>query len=60
MCVSPGLQEQSEGEFERGRLQDELVEVKGQKEKMEGLVNFLEGEKGRLQDKVEKMMAAGE
>uniref|UniRef100_A0A3B3BWX3 Centrosomal protein 135 n=1 Tax=Oryzias melastigma TaxID=30732 RepID=A0A3B3BWX3_ORYME len=51
-------QEQSEGEFERGRLQDELVEVKGQKEKMEGLVNFLEGEKGRLQDKVEKMMAA--
>ncbi|KAF6733117.1 Centrosomal protein of 135 kDa [Oryzias melastigma] len=56
--ITKTRREQSEGEFERGRLQDELVEVKGQKEKMEGLVNFLEGEKGRLQDKVEKMMAA--
>ncbi|RVE73808.1 hypothetical protein OJAV_G00034970 [Oryzias javanicus] len=56
--ITKTRREQSEGEFERGRLQDELVEVKGQNEKMEGLVNFLEGEKARLQDKVEKMMAA--
>lgn len=27
---------------------------------MEGLVNFLEEEKGRLQDKLDKVMAAGE
>ncbi|KAM4738802.1 centrosomal protein of 135 kDa isoform 2-T2 [Anableps anableps] len=50
--------EQSEGEFERDRLRDQLVELKEQNEKMEGLVNFLEDEKTRLQDKVEKMMAA--
>lgn len=36
------------------------MELKEQNEKMEGLVNFLEDEKNRLQDKVEKMMAAGE
>lgn len=50
--------ELSEGEFERDRLRDELVELKEQNEKMEGLVNFLEDEKKRLQEKVEKMMAA--
>nr|XP_020459149.1 centrosomal protein of 135 kDa isoform X2 [Monopterus albus] len=49
---------QSEGDFEKDRLSDQLVELKEQTEKMEGLVNFLEGEKIRLQDKVEKMMAA--
>uniref|UniRef100_A0A4W6CK52 Centrosomal protein 135 n=1 Tax=Lates calcarifer TaxID=8187 RepID=A0A4W6CK52_LATCA len=52
--------EQSEGDFEKDRLRDQLVELKEQNEKMEGLVNFLEEEKIRLQDKVEKMMAAGE
>lgn len=36
------------------------MDLKGQNEKMEGLVNFLEEEKIRLQDKMEKMMAAGE
>lgn len=35
------------------------MEFKEQNEKMEGLVNFLEEEKIRLQDKIEKMMAAG-
>ncbi len=35
------------------------MELKEQNEKMEGLVNFLEEEKIRLQDKMEKMMAAG-
>lgn len=35
------------------------MELKGQNEKMEGLVNFLEDEKIRLQEKMEKMMAAG-
>lgn len=36
------------------------MELKEQNQKMEGLVNFLEDEKNRLQDKVEKMMAAGQ
>lgn len=54
------IQEQSEGDFERDRLQDQLVELKEQNEKMEGLVNFLEEEKIRLREKMEKMMAAGE
>lgn len=40
-------------------MRDELVELKEQNEKMEGLVNFLEDDKKRLQEKVEKMMAAG-
>lgn len=35
------------------------MELKEQNEKMEGLVNFLEEEKIRLQDKMEKMMASG-
>uniref|UniRef100_A0A8C9YES2 Centrosomal protein 135 n=1 Tax=Sander lucioperca TaxID=283035 RepID=A0A8C9YES2_SANLU len=52
------IQEQSEGDFEKDRLRDQLVELKEQNEKMEGLVNFLEEEKIRLQDKMEKMMAA--
>ncbi|XP_023248985.1 centrosomal protein of 135 kDa isoform X2 [Seriola lalandi dorsalis] len=50
--------EQAEGDFERDHLRDQLVELKEQNEKMEGLVNFLEDEKIRLQDKMEKMMAA--
>uniref|UniRef100_UPI003AAA4C84 centrosomal protein of 135 kDa n=1 Tax=Centroberyx gerrardi TaxID=166262 RepID=UPI003AAA4C84 len=49
--------EQSEGAYEKDRLQDQLVELKEQNEKMEGLVNFLEEEKSRLQDKMEKMIA---
>lgn len=53
------IQEQTEGDFEKDRLRDQLVELKEQNEKMEGLVNFLEEEKIRLQDKIEKMMAAG-
>ncbi|XP_028300534.1 centrosomal protein of 135 kDa-like [Gouania willdenowi] len=51
-------QEQSEGQFDKDRLRDKLVELKGQNEKLEGLVNFLEDEKTRLQDKVEKMMVS--
>ncbi|XP_028301260.1 centrosomal protein of 135 kDa-like [Gouania willdenowi] len=51
-------QEQSEGQFDKDRLHDKLVELKGQNEKLEGLVNFLEDEKTRLQDKVEKMMVS--
>lgn len=35
------------------------MELKEQNVKMEGLVNFLEKEKSRLQDKMEKLMAAG-
>uniref|UniRef100_A0A7N6C0M2 Centrosomal protein 135 n=1 Tax=Anabas testudineus TaxID=64144 RepID=A0A7N6C0M2_ANATE len=50
--------EQTEGDFEKDRLRDQLVELKEQNEKMEGLVNFLEEEKLRLQEKIEKMMAS--
>ncbi|KAM9385560.1 centrosomal protein of 135 kDa isoform 2-T2 [Pholidichthys leucotaenia] len=50
--------EQSEGDFEKDRLRDQLLELKQQNEKMEGLVNFLEDEKIRLQEKMEKMMVA--
>ncbi|XP_071371659.1 centrosomal protein of 135 kDa [Centroberyx affinis] len=49
--------EQSEGAYEKDRLQDQLVELKEQNEKMEGQVNFLEEEKSRLHDKMEKMIA---
>ncbi|KAF7667681.1 hypothetical protein LDENG_00052800 [Lucifuga dentata] len=50
--------EQSEGDYEKDRLMDQLLDLKEQNEKMEGLVNFLEEEKIRLQGKIEKMMAA--
>uniref|UniRef100_A0A3Q4G5D4 Centrosomal protein 135 n=1 Tax=Neolamprologus brichardi TaxID=32507 RepID=A0A3Q4G5D4_NEOBR len=56
--ITKTRREQSESDFEKDRLRDQLVELKGQNEKMEGLVNFLEDEKNRLQAKVEKMMAA--
>ncbi|XP_028259156.1 centrosomal protein of 135 kDa isoform X2 [Parambassis ranga] len=49
---------QSEGDFEKDRLRDQLVEIREQNEKLEGLVNFLEDEKTRLQHKVEKLMAS--
>ncbi|XP_029988835.1 centrosomal protein of 135 kDa isoform X3 [Sphaeramia orbicularis] len=50
--------EQSEGDYERDRLRDDLADLKEQNEKMEGLVNFLDVEKTRLQEKVEKMKVA--
>ncbi|XP_041790980.1 centrosomal protein of 135 kDa isoform X2 [Chelmon rostratus] len=56
--ISKLRREQSEGDFEKDRLRDQLVELKEQNEKMEGLVNFLEDEKIRLQDKMEKTVAA--
>ncbi|KAL3047427.1 hypothetical protein OYC64_021607 [Pagothenia borchgrevinki] len=56
--ITKTRREQSEGDFEKDRLRDQLVELKEQNEKMEGLVNFLEEEKIRLQDKMERMMAA--
>lgn len=52
-------QEQSEGSFERDRLRDQLMDLKEQNGKIEGLVNYLEDEKSRLQDKVEQMLADG-
>uniref|UniRef100_A0A673AY29 Centrosomal protein 135 n=1 Tax=Sphaeramia orbicularis TaxID=375764 RepID=A0A673AY29_9TELE len=48
----------SEGDYERDRLRDDLADLKEQNEKMEGLVNFLDVEKTRLQEKVEKMKVA--
>nr|XP_046247398.1 centrosomal protein of 135 kDa isoform X2 [Scatophagus argus] len=56
--IAKARREQSEGDFEKDRLRDQLVELKEQNEKLEGLVNFLEEEKIRLQDKMAKMMAA--
>ncbi|XP_037627133.1 centrosomal protein of 135 kDa isoform X2 [Sebastes umbrosus] len=56
--ITKTRREQSEGDFEKDRLRDQLVDLKEQNEKMEGLVNFLEEEKIRLREKIEKMMAA--
>lgn len=56
----PLLQNLAEGNHEKDRLKDQLSEVREEKVKMEGLMNFLEEEKKRLQDKVEKMTQAGE
>ncbi|CAL8306953.1 unnamed protein product [Lota lota] len=49
--------DQSEGDYERNRLRDQLVDVQQQRDQLEGLGNFMEQEKARLQDKVEKMTA---
>lgn len=54
------LQNQAEGNHEKDRLMDQLSALKEENVKMEGLMNFLEEEKKRLQDKVEKMTRAGE
>ncbi|KAG7249680.1 hypothetical protein CRUP_015102, partial [Coryphaenoides rupestris] len=43
--------DQSEGDYEQDRLRDQLEEAQQQRDKMEGLVNFMEQEKARLQDK---------
>ncbi|XP_035997365.1 centrosomal protein of 135 kDa [Fundulus heteroclitus] len=56
--ITKTRREQSEGEFQRDRLRDQLLELQEQNEKLEGLINFLQDEKTRLQDKVEKTMAA--
>ncbi|KAM3619121.1 uncharacterized protein V6R79_003302 [Siganus canaliculatus] len=56
--ITKTRRELSEGAFEKDRLRDQLVELREQNEKMEGLVNFLEEEKVRLRSKMEKMMAA--
>ncbi|XP_021455103.1 centrosomal protein of 135 kDa isoform X2 [Oncorhynchus mykiss] len=48
----------AEGDYEKDRLRNQLGELGEQNEKMEGLVNFLEEEKRRLQDKLEKMTDA--
>ncbi|XP_056132078.1 centrosomal protein of 135 kDa isoform X2 [Lampris incognitus] len=47
--------EQSEEDYEKGCLRDQMAELKEQNEKMEGLLNFLEEEKKRQQNKMEKM-----
>ncbi|XP_020499436.1 centrosomal protein of 135 kDa isoform X2 [Labrus bergylta] len=56
--ITKTRRKQSEHDFEKDRLGDEMSELKEQNEKMEGLVNFLEEEKIRLQEKMEKMTAA--
>ena len=53
------IQEQSEGDYERNRLSEQLVEVQQQRDQLEGLGNFMEQEKARLHDKLEKMTADG-
>ncbi|XP_061744245.1 centrosomal protein of 135 kDa-like isoform X2 [Nerophis ophidion] len=49
--------EHSERGFETSSLADQLVELRGQNEKLEAKVDFIEREKVRLQDKVEKMFS---
>lgn len=55
----PLLQSLAECNHEMDLLKDQLSDVQEQNVKMEGLMNFLEEEKNRLQDKVEKMTKAG-
>ncbi|XP_072294915.1 centrosomal protein of 135 kDa isoform X2 [Eucyclogobius newberryi] len=50
--------EQSDMDFEKDRLRDEMADLKDQNVKMEGLINFLEGEKTRLQGKMVKTLAS--
>ncbi|XP_062412603.1 centrosomal protein of 135 kDa [Sardina pilchardus] len=47
-----------EGEHDKDRVRDQLADAREQNEKMEGLLNFLEEEKRRLQDKLDKMTLA--
>uniref|UniRef100_A0A8C6ULT3 Centrosomal protein 135 n=1 Tax=Neogobius melanostomus TaxID=47308 RepID=A0A8C6ULT3_9GOBI len=42
------LRRQSETDFEKDRLRDEMADLKEQNVKMEGIINFLEEEKSRL------------
>lgn len=50
----------ADGDHEKDRLRDQLLELQEQNEKMEGLMNFLKEEKKRLHDKTERMTQAGE
>uniref|UniRef100_A0A8C6UF99 Centrosomal protein 135 n=1 Tax=Neogobius melanostomus TaxID=47308 RepID=A0A8C6UF99_9GOBI len=52
------LRRQSETDFEKDRLRDEMADLKEQNVKMEGIINFLEEEKSRLHQKLEKTMAS--
>lgn len=56
--ISTLRRDMADGDHEKDRLRDQLLEFQEQNEKMEGLVNFLEEEKRRLQDKAEKMTQA--
>ncbi|XP_059924005.1 centrosomal protein of 135 kDa isoform X6 [Gadus macrocephalus] len=49
--------DQTKGDYERNHLSDQLVEVQQQRDQLEGLGNFMEQDKARLQDKLEKMTA---
>ncbi|CAL1592976.1 unnamed protein product [Knipowitschia caucasica] len=49
---------QSETDFEKDRLRDEMADLREQNVKMEGLINFVEEEKSRLQRKLEKTLAS--
>ncbi|XP_053710222.1 centrosomal protein of 135 kDa [Synchiropus splendidus] len=49
---------QKDHDAERDQLRVQLSQLKEQNEKMEGLIDFQEEEKGRLQGKMEKMIIA--
>ncbi|XP_062858185.1 centrosomal protein of 135 kDa isoform X2 [Trichomycterus rosablanca] len=56
--ASKSRQDLAEWNHEKDSMMDQLSEMQKQNEKMEGLINFLEEEKRRLQDKVERMTQA--
>lgn len=56
--ISTLRRDMADGDHEKDQLRDQLLELQEQNEKMEGLVNFLEEEKKRLQDKSERMTQA--
>ncbi|XDV42119.1 hypothetical protein PO909_010851 [Leuciscus waleckii] len=48
----------TDGDHVKDRLRDQLLDLQEQNDKMEGLINFQEEDKKRLQDKVEAMTQA--
>ncbi|XP_056620365.1 centrosomal protein of 135 kDa isoform X2 [Triplophysa dalaica] len=48
----------ADGDHEKDRLRDQLLELQEQNEKMEGLMNLFKEEKKRLHDKTERMTQA--
>ncbi|XP_056115870.1 centrosomal protein of 135 kDa [Rhinichthys klamathensis goyatoka] len=48
----------ADGDHVKDRLRDQLLDLQEQNDKMEGLINFQEEDKKRLQDKVEAMTQA--
>ncbi|XP_077075876.1 centrosomal protein of 135 kDa isoform X2 [Siphateles boraxobius] len=56
--ISTLRRDMADGDHVKDRLRDQLLDLQEQNDKMEGLINFQEEDKKRLQDKVEAMTQA--